>query len=221
MPGFLIILFFVILPVTLSGQPAAKETPAGMPDSLLIPELNRLARLYRLDSAALSTYDKIITFDREVYVGKINNISFSEVRLTYPNESRLNAISRSRISQILYADGRRDVFIALDDRTVRQKELVDTSRIIIKNLKDWMKVRITENPADVAGLRAMASLKAGYEASVGNTGNEELMRQVSIVLKKKAAQLKAHYVLVETKFFHKSYGDLPKVEVTARAFGYE
>ena len=221
MPRFLIILFFVLLPLNLSAQPAAKETPAGMPDSLLIPELNRLARLYRLDSAALSTYDKIITFDREVYVGKINNISFSEVRLTYPNENRLNAINRSRVSQILYADGRRDVFIALEDRTVRQKELVDTSRIIIKNLKDWMKVRVTEDPADVAGLRAIAPLKAGYEAAVGNTGNEELMRQVSLVLKKKAAQLKAHYVLVETKFFHKSYGDLPKVEVTARAYGYE
>jgi hypothetical protein len=46
------------------------------------------------------------------------------------------------------------------------------------------------------------------------------MKQVSIVLKKKAAVMKAHCVLIETKFFKKSYGDLPKVEVTARAFGY-
>jgi hypothetical protein len=124
-----------------------------MPDSLLQSELIRLGRIYRLDSAALAGYDKIITFDREVVVGRIHNISYSEVRFTYPHEDRLHAISRSRISQILYTDGRRDVFIALDDRSVKHTELVDTSRIIIKNQKDWMKVRVTENPSEVAGLR--------------------------------------------------------------------
>jgi hypothetical protein len=129
-------------------------------------------------------------------------------------------MNKSRISQILYADGRRDVFIALEDRTVKQKDLVDTSKIIVKTQKDWMKVVITENPDDVQNLSALGYLKANYEAGMGNADNEELMKQVSIVLKKKAAVMKAHCVLIETKFFKKSYGDLPKVEVTARAFGY-
>ena len=40
-------------------------------------------------------------------------------------------------------------------------------------------------------------------------------------MKKKAAGLKAHYVLIETKFFHKAYGDMPSVEITATAYGYE
>jgi hypothetical protein len=177
--------------------------------------------LYRLDSAALARYDKIITFDREVYVGRIHNVSFSEVRYTRPNDDQLQAIRRSRISQILYTDGRRDVFIALDDRAVKQKELVDTSRIIIKSQKDWMKVRVTEDPGEVAGLKEAGALRATFEAEMGNASNEELMRQASIALKKRAALLKAHYVLVDTKFFHKSYGDLPSVEVTARAFGYQ
>ena len=59
-----------------------------------------------------------------------------------------------------------------------------------------------------------------YEAQMGNVSNDELMRSAGNLLRKKAAVLKAHYVLVETKFFHKSYGDLPKVEITAVAFGY-
>lgn len=219
--SFYIYCLFTFSCVILSAQPVKRDTGTLMPDSELIPKINRLAGVYRLDSAALAKCDKIITFDREVFVGKIHNITFSEVRFTLPDDARLNAISRSRISQILYGDGRRDVFIALEDRTVRQKDLVDTSRIIIKSMKDWMKVRITGNPADVAGLKAKGNLKASYEAETGNTGNDELMRQAGIILKKKAAMLKAHFVLVETRFFHKSYGDLPKVEVTARAFGYE
>jgi hypothetical protein len=213
--------FLQILFITLAAQTAVKEPPSVMPDSILARELERLAFLYRLDSAALAGYDKIITFDREVFVGKIHNITYAEVRLTYPHENSLHAINRSRISQILYADGRRDLFIALEDRTVKHKELVDTSRILIKGQKDWMKVRVTEDPADITGLAVKGALEASYEAEVGNVSNEDLMRHAGLILKKKAAAMKAHYVLVETKFFHKSYGDLPRVEVTGRAFGYQ
>jgi hypothetical protein len=80
---------------------------------------------------------------------------------------------------------------------------------------------VTENPVDVVNLVSRGNIKANYEALMGNVGNVELMRQAGIILKKKAAALKAHCVLIETKFFYKAYGDLPKVEVTARVFGYE
>jgi hypothetical protein len=153
-------------------------------------------------------------------VGKIHNISFSEVRFTCPPDDKLMALNRSAISQILYTSGRRDVFIPLDDRTVKQKQLVDTTRIIVKNQKDWMKVVVTENPDDVTFLRPLGDVEARYEADIGNMGNEEILRRASVILKKKAAAMQAPYVLIETKFFQKSYGELPSVEVTGRVFGY-
>lgn len=193
---------------------------ALMDDRELKEKLTAIALKYRLDSATLAGYDKIITYEREVYIGKIHNITYTDVRFTCPPGDELNTVVKSRISQILYADGRRDVFIPLEGRMVKQKELVDTNRIIVKTQKDWLKVVVTENPADVENLTALASLKARYEAPVGNTNNDELLRQASIILRKKAALVKAHCVLIETKFFTNSYGDLPKVEVTAKAFGY-
>jgi hypothetical protein len=192
-----------------------------MTDSLVNPELIRLGRLYKLDSASLAAYDKIITFDREVYVGRIINISFSEVHFTCPLDKTIQTLSRSRVSQILYANGRRDLFIALDDADVKQKDLVDTGRIIVKGQKDWMKVIVTENPGDVNNLMAVGEINARYEAETGNMNNEELMRHAAITLRKKAAAMNAHCVLVETKFFRKPYGELPVVDVTARAFGYK
>ena len=192
----------------------------AMADSLVNPELIRLGRLYKLDSSSLAAYDKIITFDREVFVGKIINVSFSEVRYTFPLDKTVQNLSRSRVSQILYADGRRDLFIALDDAEVKQKELVDTGRIIVKGQKDWMKVIVTENPGDVNNLMALGEIKTRYEAETGNMNNEELMRHAAINLRKKAASMNAHCVLVETKFFRKPYGELPVVDVTARVFGY-
>jgi len=191
-----------------------------MTDSEIRQKAEGLGRLYKLDSAELAKFDKIVTFEREVFVGKVYNITFADIRFSVPGQTRLTTIGKSHVSQILYADGRRDLFIALEGRTVKQKELVDSAKIIVKNQKDWMKVLVTEDPERVEHLIPYGNLKATYEAEIGNASNDDLMRQACILLKKRAAVLKAHYVLIETKFFTKSYGDLPSVEVTARAFGY-
>lgn len=217
--GLLLIPFSFLQAQTGIPGPADYRSRA-MADSLVNPELVRLGKLYKLDSSALAAYDKIITFDREVFVGKIINVSFSEVRFTGPMDLTVQNLSRSRVSQILYANGRRDLFIALDDAGVKQKELVDTGRIIVKGQKDWMKVIVTENPVDVDNLMALGEIKTRYEAEVGNMNNEEMMRHAAITLRKKAAAMNAHCVLVEVKFFRKPYGELPVVDVTARAFGY-
>ena len=222
MPRFVILCHFLFLScIRLFSQPVVGEPGMQMSDSICRSELARVGRLYSLDSASLAGYDKIITYAREVFVGKIHNITFSEVRFTYPFENELTSLNRSDISQILYANGRRDVFIPLEDRTVKQKELVDPTRIIIKSQKDWMKVRVTEEPAEVAGLVERGEIKAVYEAGTGNVNNDDLMRNAAIILKKKAAVLKSHLVLIDSKFFQKAYGDLPKVEVRGRVFGYE
>ncbi len=217
-------LLLILCVQSLHAQPVRQE-PAdykskAMTDSLVNPELERLGRLYSMDSAALAACDKIITFDREVLVGKIIHISFSEIRYTALPDNAVQNLSRTRVSQVLYADGRRDLFIALDDARVNQKELVDTGRIIVKGQKDWMKVIVTENPGDVNELMALGEIKARYEAEVGSMNNEEMMRHAAITLRKKAASLNAHCVLVETKFFRKPYGELPVVDVTATVFGY-
>lgn len=222
----LILVTLLIIRIQFIQAQAVRSEPAdyrskAMTDSLVNPELIRLGRIYKLDSTSLAAYDKIITFSREVFVGKIINISFSEVHFTCPLDKTVQTLSRSRVSQILYANGRRDLFIALDDAEVKQKELVDTGRIIVKGQKDWMKVIVTENPGDVNNLMAMGEIKTRYEAETGNMNNEELMRHAAITLRKKAAALNAHCVLVETKFFRKPYGELPVVDVTARVFGYK
>lgn len=222
----LILVILLIIRIQFIQAQAVRSEPAdyrskAMTDSLVNPELIRLGRLYKLDSTSLAAYDKIITFSREVFVGKIINISFSEVHFTCPLDKTVQTLSRSRVSQILYANGRRDLFIALDDAEVKQKGLVDTGRIIVKGQKDWMKVIVTENPGDVNNLMAMGEIKTRYEAETGNMNNEELMRHAAITLRKKAAALNAHCVLVETKFFRKPYGELPVVDVTARVFGYK
>lgn len=200
---------------------AQYENTRAFMDSLINPVLNLMLAQNRIDSATLESCDKIITIDKEVYVAHIHNITYSEVRFIYPSEDALNALARSRVSQILYNDGRIDVFVPLEDRTVKQNHLVDTSRIIIRNQKDWMKVKATENPSDISDLVSKGSIKASFEAERGNVDNDYLIRNATNQLKKKAARLKAHYILIESKFFRKAFGDLPSVEIIATAYAYE
>jgi len=215
------VLIFYLLCLAITPARSQRRASDGGADSLLRSELLRISRLYSLDSAALARYDKIITADREVYVGRIHNITYSEVRFTCPPDNKLMALNRSSLSQILYSNGRRDVFMPLDDPRVNWRELVDTTRIIVKNQKDWMKVTVTENPDDITFLRPLGEVEARYEADIGNMSNEELVRHAAIILRKKAAAMQAHCVLIESKFFRKPYGELPVVEVTGRVFGYK
>lgn len=190
-------------------------------DSLITPLLTSMILSHQIDSATLASCDKIITIDKEVFVAHIHNITYTEVRFMYPSERMLNAMARSRISQILYEDGRIDLFVPLENRTIKQDYLVDTSRIIIRNQKDWMKVKATEDASEVSDLVSKGNIKTSFEAGSGNVNNDYLVRNATNLLKKKAARMKAHYILIESKFFHKAFGDLPSVQITATAYAYE
>lgn len=204
-----------------SGAFAQQGQQGILSEAEIQKQVALIGRMYHIDSTTLAGYDRIITYDREVFIGKIYNITFTDVRYSCPPDDQLHFISKSRISQILYSDGRRDVFIALEGRNIKQSELVDTNRIIIKTAKDWMKVVVTEDPQETDALLEVGKVMARYEADKGNVSNEELFRRAAVILRKKAVGMKAHLVLVESKFYTKSYGDLPKVELIARAFSYK
>lgn len=192
-------------------------TAQELPDTIM-QAIERKAGMYHLSRAELDDCDKIITFGRDVHVGRIRSITYSDIWFTAPHDTALQQLRRSDVSQVLFAGGRRDVFIPLNDRLVNQADRVNPDQIIVKNQKDWMKVRVTENPEEVRGLMPCGKLSAKYEADVGNMLNDELMRHACNMLRKKAVHLRAGFVLIDTKFFYKAYGDLPKVEVTAVAY---
>lgn len=206
-----------IMWVGLLGMLLPHAVAQDLPDTLL-RAIERKAGEYNLNRAELDECDKIITFGRDVHVGRIRTITYSDIWFTAPRDTALQHVRRSDVSQVLFAGGRRDVFIPLNDRSVNQADRVNPDQLIVKNQKDWMKVRVTENPDEVRGLLPCGKLSAKYEAEVGNMPNDELMRHAGNVLRKKAVHLKASCVLIDTKFFYKAYGDLPRVEVTAVAY---
>lgn len=192
---------------------------AAIASDLLGSNLEKLFILSNIDKegTALKYFDKIITFDNEVLVGKIQHITLTEVRFLYPFNSRVETINRQKVSQILYADNRIDLFTPYDDE---KKELlpIQEDRLIVYRREIWEKILTTDNEDDVAGMTLAGPVSAVYQADQFKSSNDYLEKNGFIILKKKAAKLQADYILITSKSFHKAYGDPPSIKIEGIAY---
>jgi hypothetical protein len=210
--------------IRISGPDALRELADGkygIADSLIASTYLMLSSLSNYDSRAIASFDKILTYSHDVYIAKINNITPNFVLFLYPFNTELQSLSRNDISQIQYADGTIDIFLPLTDKSGFDKEVVDTSRIIIRSRRDWEKVTLTEKSEDISGMIEIGKVIANYQADYVNVENEYLEKNAQIILRKKAANLNAPYVLLINKNFHKAYGDPPSIELEGILYNYE
>jgi hypothetical protein len=207
-----------------SGSDAILELSTGKygkADSLIASNYLLLSSLSNYDSRAIAAYDKILTYNHEVFITKIQNITPNFVLFLYPFNTELQSLGRNAISQIQYADGAIDIFLPLTDKDGFNKEVVDTARIIIRSRRDWEKVTLTDKSEDISGMVEKGKVIASYQADYVNAENEYLVKNAQIILRKKAANLNAPFVLLTNKNFHKAYGDPPSIELEGILYNYE
>jgi hypothetical protein len=205
-------------PDAVAGSTTGKYSKA---DSLIASNYLLLSSLSNYDSRAIAAYDKILTYNHEVFIAKIQNITPNFVLFLYPFNTELQSLSRNEISQIQYADGAIDIFLPLSDKDGFNMEVVDTARIIIRSRRDWEKVTLTDKSEDIAGMVEKGKVIACYHADYVNAANEYLEKNAQIILRKKAANLNAPVVLLTNKNFHKAYGDPPSIELEGILYNYE
>jgi hypothetical protein len=207
-----------------SGPDALQELSTGKygkSDSLIAYNYLLLTSLSNYDSRAIAAYDKILTYSHQVLIGKIQNITPNFVLFLYPFNTELQSLNRNEISQIQYADGAIDIFLPLTDKGGFSKEVVDTARIIIRSRRDWENVTLTNRSEDITGMIEKGKVIASYQADYVNAENEYLEKNAQIILRKKAANLNAPFVLLTNKNFHKAYGDPPSIELEGILYNYE
>ncbi len=188
-------------------------------DNLINSALDKLHILANIDNEgkAINYFDKIITFDNEVLVVKIQHITLTEVRFLYPYNTRVETINRQKVSQILYSDNRIDLFTPYDEE---KKDLlpIQEDRLIVYHREIWERIVTTEDEDEVVGLELAGPVSAVYEADQFKSTNEYLEKNGIIILKKRAAKLQADYILITNKSFHKGYGDPPSVKIEGLAY---
>lgn len=192
---------------------------AGIADSLINKTIQILYATGNSDKDGIDmdAYDKIITFDNEVYIVKIQNITLTEVRFVYPLNTRLETLNRQKISQIIYCNNSIDLFTPFD---MEKTDLlpVQDERLIVDERKAWEKIHISEDMGDVEGMIEIGPVTAAYTADRIQISDNYLEKNGLIILKRRAANLGADFVLITGKSVSNGYGDNPAIKIEGIAY---
>lgn len=161
-----------------------------------------------LGFSAAYSQDLIVTHAGDQVQGKVISISETSIQFRMPGESATNTIGKPAVAHIRFASGRIEQI---------------SPRIQVETPDDWESVMFTSNPADVVGLRRLGEVKA----KAGGIGTfrtaKGVDRKATQRLKKRAAELGAHIILVN---YHESAGrrgfyyDEPESFQAGVAYGY-
>jgi hypothetical protein len=188
----------------------------SVPDSVQKVEVKR-------DSTSLSIgfkgavfsdgYDRVFMKNGDVLVCNIKDQNLYVVRIVYPLNTAIEAVNTSDIHYLNFFDGRYQL--------VNNKPEIVENRTwaVVVSEKDWEKVEITEDASLVSNLVEKGVIKARYTGKQTAT-NQYLEKSASIILRKKAARMKASVVVVSEKNVQRDYGELPVIDMKGIAYGY-
>lgn len=144
--------------------------------------------LFLLTTAIAHSQDLIVTHAGAEVPGKVISINENSIQYKIPGESATNTIGKAAVARIRFASGRIEEI---------------SRRVYVETPDDWEFVMITSNPAEVVGLRRLGEVRAkagGFGTFRTARGAD---RKATQRLKKRAAELGAHVILVH---HHESTG---------------
>ena len=179
----------------------------------IVPIIDSATSLLKVTQSSLEL-DKIIKRNGDSILCKIIDKNLYEVEYQKPGSKANIKLSTASIKELFYSDGKYEL---IDNNPEKKKK----DWTVTAAEKDWNKVLVTSEPSDVAGMIEKGSIEATFEAKKMNTDVNFLERNAYSILKKKAYSLKAVAVLVVSKTFNRTYGELPNIVVKAVAYGKE
>lgn len=149
--------------------------------------------------------DTIFLLSRKKLVVQIKNVSSATVRYYDPKNQGSFTIERKQIQQIIFNNGRKEVFNKPVFSMVAEG--------------DWKTIIVTDNKSDVAGLYELGAVNG--KSSAGSKDAKSAKRSAIIRLQKRAANLGAAMVLVTKEEPIGGFGEAPSFNIEGIAYGYE
>lgn len=151
--------------------------------------------------------DTIYRHDGTIMAVDVKKIYLNDLYYSLPGEEKVNKMDQRLVHKIIYNSGKIEV---LNEKTPEVREV-----------GDYRKVKVTDNPEDVEGLIEVAKLEAVAEGSDrGYSTPKSLERTAIIVLRKKAALVNADIVLITDKKTNVAFGEIPSVTLHGTAYSY-
>ena len=142
--------------------------------------------------------DTIYRHDGTVMTVDVKKIYLNDLYYSLPGETKVNKMDQRLVHKIIYSSGK--------------IEILNEKAQDVREVGDYRKVKVTEDPDDIEGLVEVAKLEAVAEGSDrGYSTPKSLERTAAIVLRKKAALVNADIVLITEKKSNVAFGEIPSV----------
>src|SRR5690606_17468854 len=135
-------------------------------------------------SLLVFSQDKILKHSGEMIECKIIELTDKSIKYSYENESLVNSIPKSTVSEINLSSGR--------TQAISQK-------IVIKGIKDAQKVIVTNLESDINGLKRLGEVTAKGNSGMFPNNVGAVKEKVLSKLKMKAAGMGGHIILILTE----------------------
>ena len=147
--------------------------------------------------------DKIVKVNGETVAAKVTAVTDHDVSFVYPGEEVVNVLIINQVKEVDFASG-------------RVQKL--TERVEIHNENDWGKVTITTVAGDVKGLVAKGDVVGTAIPMTAFSSQANMDERANEKLKRKAAKLGAHIILLTSDQASMMAGKTVKKGV---AYGYQ
>jgi hypothetical protein len=149
--------------------------------------------------------DTIYLFDAQAMHVDVMKITFDSVLYRQPGETQLQALDKDIIHKIKYNWGKLEI---LNEKPKEPKKRLD-----------WRKVEILNSPGQAEQFYKMEEITAKTKGSGrGFETPKSLENKARVILKKKAANLNAEYVLITNKTITTAFGEIPSATLTGTAY---
>ena len=149
--------------------------------------------------------DTIYFFDGKKMYVNVMKITFDSVIYREPGTNELLTLDKDIINKIKYNWGRLEI---LNEKPKK-----------IRKHYDWRKVDILQDEQEASGLTRLEEITAKAKGSGrGYETPKSLENKATVILKKKAANINAQYVLITNKAITAAFGESPSATLTGIAY---
>lgn len=202
--GIALVLFCMpLLLVAQTGKEAAGDTiDRSSPDTVDQVKENTSQKFQKEKNDTVYLFE-----DKEMHVNVLK-ITYDSVLYREARHTGLKAIDKDRVHKIRYNWGRLEIIN--ENPPKRQKTY------------DWRKVKFLKNKRKADGLFEVKEIEAHTKGSGrGYQTPRSLETKAKTILKKKAANINAQYVLITNKAITTAFGESPSATLTATAYSTE
>jgi len=149
--------------------------------------------------------DTVYFFDRKTMYVNVMKITYDSVLYREEGETGLRSLDKDQVNKIKYNWGRLEI---LNEKPPRKQERYD-----------WRKVKILKNKRRASGMHQVKEIIAKAKGSGrGFETPKSLEAKARTILRKKAANVNAPYVVITNKTITTAFGEIPSATLKGIAY---